>query len=399
MTYISEHDQYENFFKNDFDKNEFYPEEHSSLKVGNNKLTDNEYYSVFMNQNTSDGSDGNKEIGLNEIDSHCSSDKGEKIKVFEIEKSPKISKKMKIKTERAKQMLSQKTDREKNNQSNEKIKINEDQFYFIVDNKVYVTKDNLSPDEKKQIKKIQNRISAQKSRDGQKLMIENLKNRNAELETKLASYEKIMSECNFCSSKISNLSQSINPTIATSGSFTGSNFFSFCASSLVILTLITLSCVFGFFKSGIQIRKLTEINYNDHSLIPYGKNETKKGTFLHHSNNLKLDYEYYEVQNCPNKMEPKNEFFEEYLDAKIGKDLNFTNIYEDSPKCFNFRMIVPCEFNSTGTNKTMNPIIGIENSEYYQSMMQKYKNIPYYEVHCKIYDLYKIENEQCSNSF
>ena len=396
MTYISEHDQYENFFKNDFDNNDFYPEEFSLVKEGKN---DNEYYRVFMNQNTNNDSDSNKEIGLNEVDTQGSSDKGEKNKIFEIEKNPKISKKMKIKTERAKQMLSQKTDRDRNNQNNTDIKINEEQFYFIVDNKVYVTKDNLTPDEKKQIKKIQNRISAQKSRDEQKLLIENLKNRNAELEKKIISYEKIMSECNFCSSKVSHLSQSINPTIATSGSFTGSNYFLFGTSSLVILTLITISCIFGFFKSGIQVRKLTEVNYNEHSLIPYRKNETKKGTFLHRSNNLKLDYEYYGVQYCLNKMEPENEFFEEYLDAKIGKDLNFTSIYEDNPKCFNFRMIIPCEFNSTSTNKSMNPIIGIENSEYYQSMMQKYKNIPYYEVHCKIYDLYKFENEQCSNSF
>ena len=78
------------------------------------------------------------------------------------------------------------------------------------------------------------------------------------------------------------------------------------------LTLITISCIFGFFKSGIQVRKLTEVNYNEHSLIPYRKNETKKGTFLHRSNNLKLDYEYYGVQYCPNKMEHENEFFEEY---------------------------------------------------------------------------------------
>ena len=61
---------------------------------------------------------------------------------------------LKIKTERAKQMLSQKTDRDRNNQNNTDIKINEEQFYFIVDNKVYVTKDNLTPDEKKQIKNV-----------------------------------------------------------------------------------------------------------------------------------------------------------------------------------------------------------------------------------------------------
>ena len=92
MTYISEHDQYENFFKNDFDNNDFYPEEFSLVKEGKN---DNEYYRVFMNQNTNNDSDSNKEIGLNEVDTQGSSDKGEKNKIFEIEKNPKISKKMK----------------------------------------------------------------------------------------------------------------------------------------------------------------------------------------------------------------------------------------------------------------------------------------------------------------
>ena len=94
--------------------------------------------------------------------------------------------------------------------------------------------------------------------------------------------------------------------------------------------------IYEFKHMKTRLRALKEINFdNETSIVTYVKNVTKRGVFHNKSNNLKLDYEYYGVDDMCNDVK-KEEMIEEYLDAKIGKDLNFTSIYENNPKCFNF---------------------------------------------------------------
>lgn len=367
---MSFNNDYEHLFKNDFDM-----DNHIDINVLNEKSDNNdEFYNFFTDKNLK------KELSENSETQGTA----DRTKIFNVNKTPKISKMMRAKAEKIKSMLNQKTER------------NEEQGYFVMDNKVYVTKENLTPEEKLQIKKIQNRISAQKSRDEQKALIDNLKLENKKLKDKLAQYENIISQCVSCSSKLHSLSQ----IITTSTISNNSNSFSFFTTSLTVIALVCLTCMFGiyhFTHTRSRLRSLKEITYgNETSIVPYVKNITKRGVFHTKSNNLKLDYEYYGVDDmCTNAK--KEDMIEEYLDAKIGKDLNFTSIYENNPKCFNFRMIIPCDFSPE--KKETEPVIAIENSEYYYSMVNKFKKIPYYEMHCNIYNVFKYDNKQCSNTF
>ena len=365
---MSYSNDYEHLFKNDFDM-----ESHCDINVLNDRdeksNNDDEFYNLFV--------DSRKELSESS-ETHCTSNR---TKIFNVNKTPKISKMMRAKAEKIKSMLNQKTER------------CEEQGYFVMDNKVYVTKENLTPEEKLQIKKIQNRISAQKSRDEQKVMIYNLKIENKKLKDKLAQYEKIISECAQCSSKLHPLSQIITTS-------SNSNSFSFFTTSLTAIALICLTCMFGIYefkhsRTGLRVLKETTPG-NKTSIVPYVKNVTKRGVFHNKPNNLKLDYEYYGVDDMCTSQK-KEDMLEEYLDAKIGKDLNFTSIYENNPKCFNFRMIIPCDF--TPEKKEIEPVIAIENSEYYYSMVNKFKKIPYYEIHCNIYNVFKYDNKQCANTF
>ena len=126
---MSYSNDYEHLFKNDFDM-----ESHCDINVLNDRdeksNNDDEFYNFFV--------DSRKELSESS-ETHCTSNR---TKIFNVNKTPKISKMMRAKAEKIKSMLNQKTER------------CEEQGYFVMDNKVYVTKENLTPEEKLQIKKI-----------------------------------------------------------------------------------------------------------------------------------------------------------------------------------------------------------------------------------------------------
>lgn len=311
-------------------------------------------------------------------------------KYFNIYKIPKLTKKTKINTENLKALLNQKTNR--NNEELEKI-INE-KNYFLIDNKIYTIKDNLSKEEKKEIQKIQNRISAQKSRDEKKNLIiglkstnlslkEELEKKNNELKEKEAyikSLEIIINSCTNCKEKLTASSLSIEQNDFTNDSSHCSNLFGF--GSIFTVLLLCLLCLIAYpcSKRFCVTRNLKEKEFDE------DKSPKPKTAFL---NKISFDYEY-EVKHCPNKKKlalsefPYEELVNNYFTPRVGRELNYRSFFDsNTDKCFNFRMIVPCEMKNG-----FEPVITIEDG----SNIIKTKE-PYYEMHCKIYQVNLVSNE------
>lgn len=337
--------------------------------------------------------------------------------IFSIYKTPKVTQIIRKKVENAKIT---------------NTSITENNFY-IINKKVHKSKNVLTQEEKRMIKKIQNRISAQKSRDEQKSLIVRLKNTNRklkqevnDLQEKIIKQEKeikqlkdIMSTCQSCNQAYTSLNENTiyiqqetifhynNPNVS---------FSSLCGN--VFTVLITLICVIGMFSGFILYwkvnrngnRLLTEKIYpdmNDNNI------NSTRGIYFYKKQNLHIDYEYYGVNYCHNEsnktiITPNNpeigNICEDFLEARITKEMNFKSIYEDKEQCFNFRMIIPCENSNDNNNITTNsninqPIIALENSEHYRNTLTNFKSRPYYEMHCKIYQVNRYDNAQCSNDF
>ena len=318
---------------------------------------------------------------------------------FQIEKNPKMKNLMREKKERIKILLGEKTEREKN--------------YFISNGKVYRTSDNLSKEEKNEIRKIQNRISAQKSRNQQKQLIIDLRLENKKLKEKIEFLENeiknkngyinklsfIINDCSICQNKISN---NLNFSIfLNQDNFSSNNNISFFSkSSLSIFTILCLLLgIIFLFNIDVNKKKnqrnLYETNYTKLTNNIINNNSIKIFSNYNSSNIFNWNKENYYIMKDENLYEKT---CENYLNAKITKDLDFENLLNHNQKCFDFRMIIPCK-NNKNYNETTTPIIALKNSNYYNEIIKNLGNNSFYEINCRINSINKYKNSKCKNNF
>lgn len=104
--------------------------------------------------------------------------------------------------------------------------------------------------DKKEIKKIRNRISAQKSRDKQKSELLALKKENSELKTKIEELLNLVHSCKNCNSKMEMLSTNSTNQDLSSPSISSSPKLSFSTKALSITGLICIICIINIFFFG-----------------------------------------------------------------------------------------------------------------------------------------------------
>ena len=336
------------------------------------------------------------------------STKSRKENCFKIEKNKKIKNIMKEKKERIKNLIGEKTIRDKN--------------YFISDGKIYKTSDKLSKEEKNEIRKIQNRISAQKSRNQQKQLIIDLKFENNKFKEKINTLEKelekqnniiyklisIINNCSVCKKTLS-YENIINENNSNTNLIQDNIYYKNQSSwySKLGISLFTLLCLlFGiiclFSHEGNKIyktRNLFEKNFSNYNNTNEQKLNNSLTNYPNYNRNDLFSWnnkDYVVIKN--NKF---NEITcEDYLNAKITKDLDFENVLENNnQKCFDFRMIIPCKSHNINKNETSSPIIALKNSNYYNQIIHNLGEQSFYEINCRINSVNKYRNSKCKNNF
>lgn len=104
--------------------------------------------------------------------------------------------------------------------------------------------------DKKEIKKIRNRISAQKSRDKQKSELLALRKENCELKRKIEELLNLVHSCKSCNSKIEMLSTNSTHQGLSSPSISSSPKLSFSTRALSITGIICIICIINIFFFG-----------------------------------------------------------------------------------------------------------------------------------------------------
>ena len=335
------------------------------------------------------------------------STKSRKENCFKIEKNKKIKNIMKEKKERIKNLIGEKTIRDKN--------------YFISDGKIYKTSDKLSKEEKNEIRKIQNRISAQKSRNQQKQLIIDLKFENNKFKEKINTLEKelekqnniiyklisIINNCSVCKKTLSyeniiNENNSNNNLIQDNIYYKNqSSWYSKLGISLFTLLCLLFGIICLFSHEGNKIyktRNLFEKNFSNYNNTNEQKLNNSLTNYPNYNRNDLFSWnnkDYVVIKN--NKF---NEITcEDYLNAKITKDLDFENVLENNnQKCFDFRMIIPCKSHNVNNSET-SPIIALKNSNYYNQIIHNIGEQAFYEINCRINSVNKYKNSKCKNNF
>ena len=337
------------------------------------------------------------------------STKNRKENYFKIEKNRNIKNIMKEKKERIKKLIGEKTIGDKN--------------YFISDEKIYKTSNKLTKEEKIEIRKIKNRISAQKSRNQQKQLIIDLKIENnkskeiiykleKELKIKNNIINKLISIINNCSDcknilsndNIINDNNSKNSLIQDNKNYKKQSSFSskFIISSFrLFFLLFGIICLFFIYegKKIYKTRNLFDKNFTDYNNNTYDKQINNSLTYFPNYNSNALisrnNKDYVIIKD--NTIHEKR--CEDYLNAKITKDLDFENLFENNnKKCFDFRMIIPCKSHNVNNSET-SPIIALKNSNYYNQIIHNIGEQAFYEINCRINSVNKYKNSKCKNNF
>ena len=350
----------------------------------------------------------NKENNSNNNFNSSESTKSRKENYFKIEKNKKIKNVMKVKKERIKNLIGEKTIRDKN--------------YFISDGKIYRTSDKLTKEEKKEIRKIQNRISAQKSRNQQKQLIIDLKFENnkyketiykleKELEKKNDIIDKLISiinNCSVCKNILSyenfiNENNSNNTLIQYNINHKNqSSYYSKLGISLFTLLCLLFGIICLFSHEGNKIYKTRNLFEKNFSHYNNTKDKNLNNSLIYYPNyNSNALFSWNNKDYLVIKENKINEITcEDYLNAKITKDLDFENLLENNnQKCLDFRMIIPCKSHNLNNNKTMSPIIALKNSNYYNQIIHNLGEQSFYEINCRINSVNKYRNSKCKNNF
>ena len=337
------------------------------LSSSNNSFNDNNKENILLNLNEKKN---NSSFIL--LDTKSQSVNKDNNKIFYINKEKKICDKLKEKKEKIKNLLKKKTNRN----------LEENKNYVIIDDKIIIKKENLSKKEKDEIRKIKNRISAQKSRDEQKNILYSLKRENdyykneiKNLRDEIIKKEEIINNlslnlCENCKKKL--ILNNNNKYIINDNNTKLNNNNNFFNSKLSI-SFLTLFC--------ILICIFSNVNVNFKYKIRNLKEKYINNYFYYNNNN-------YNIQN-------ENNICDKFMQAKISKELYFDNIEKwEENKCYDFNIIIPKDINTN-----FQPALLKKNSEIYNTFINDFNQTEFYEINCKINSINQYKNSKCKNNF
>lgn len=223
------------------------------------------------------------------ISNNVNNNKGFKQNIFSIEKKQKTSTILKSKTKYAKRKGNKyhSLNHNLNSELIDSEMIDKNKIWQIIDNEIYPSQINLTPKERVYLKKLKNRITAQKSRDKMKYHFELLQKTNEslnkEIEEKdevISALTNIISSCSFCSDKAADAHPHSSFNITQSNS--GVSVRSMSRLSVKIGSLLAIVCCFFLlfsFQSTTTykniVRKLVENEEDNYIKIRYQDNNTK----------------------------------------------------------------------------------------------------------------------------
>ena len=339
------------------------------LSSSNNSFIDNNKENILLNLNEKEKNNSSFIL----LDTKSQSVNKENKKIFYINKEKKIIDKLKEKKERFKNLLKKKTNRN----------LEENKNYVIIDDKIIKKTENLSKKEKEEIRKIKNRISAQKSRDEQKFILYSLKRENDYFKNKIKNLtDEIIKKDEIINNLSSNLCENckkkliINNNnkyiIEDNNNKINNNNNNFINSKLSI-SLLTIFCILICIFYNININ----FNYKIRNL----KEKYFSNYFYYNSNNFNLQNE-------------KN-ICDKFMQAKISKELYFDNLKKfEENKCYEFNIIIPKKINNN-----FQPALLKKNSEIYHTFINDFNQTEFYEINCKINSINQYKNSKCKNNF
>ena len=312
----------ENIFEDEIINDDFYLKSFINndliLSSSNNSFFDDNKENILLNLNEKEKNNSSFIL----LDTKSQSVNKENKKIFNINKEKKIFDKLKEKKERFKNLLKKKTNRN----------LEENKNYVIIDDKIIKKAENLSKKEKEEIRKIKNRISAQKSRDEQKFILYSLKRENDYFKNKIKNLtdeiikkDEIINNLSFnlcenCKKKLI-INNNNKYIIEDNNNKINNNNNNFINSKLII-SLLTIFCILICIFYNININ----FNYKIRNL----KEKYFSNYFYYNSKN-------FNIQNEKNICDIYHTFINDFNQTEfyeINCKINSINQYKNS-KCKN----------------------------------------------------------------